>query len=36
MADEEVQPQIVHVSMDITFPSKLDMTGNVAINWKKV
>ena len=35
MADEEIQPQIVHVSMNISFPSKLDMKGNVATNWKK-
>ena len=35
MADEEIQPQIVHVPMNIPFPSKLDMKGNVATNWKK-
>ena len=35
MADEEVQPQFVHVFMNIPFPSKLDMKGNVATNWKK-
>jgi hypothetical protein len=35
MADEEIQPQIVHVPMNIPFTSKLDMKGNVATNWKK-
>ena len=35
MADEEVQPQFVHVFMNMPFPSKLDMKGNVATNWKK-
>ena len=35
MADEEIQPQIEHVAMNIPFPSKLDMKGNVATNWKK-
>jgi hypothetical protein len=35
IADEEIQPQIVHVPMNIPFPSKLDMKGNVATNWKR-
>ena len=33
--DAQPLPQIVHIPTNIPFPTKLDMKGNLATNWKK-
>lgn len=31
----QVQPMLVHVPSNLPFPTKLDMKGNLSVNWKK-